>query len=150
MPAFFEEKYLLDISKGVIAMKYYLAVDIGASSGRHILAHMEEGKIVLEEMYRFVNGNVTKNGHLCWELDRLFDEIVDGLKAFARDAGKEPVSMGIDTWGVDFVLLDENDKVLGDTIAYRDSRTEGVDKLVYDVISEDELYARNWDSKAAV
>ena len=122
-------------------MKYYLAVDIGASSGRHILAHMEEGKIVLEEMYRFVNGNVTKNGHLCWELDRLFDEIVNGLKA-CRDAGKEPVSMGIDTWGVDFVLLDENDKVLGDTIAYRDSRTEGVDKLVYDVISEDELYAR--------
>lgn len=122
-------------------MKYYLAVDIGASSGRHILAHMEEGRIVLEEMYRFVNGNVTKNGHLCWELDRLFDEIVNGLKA-CKDAGKEPVSMGIDTWGVDFVLLDENDKVLGDTIAYRDSRTEGVDKLVYDVISEDELYAR--------
>ena len=128
-------------SEGVIAMKYYLAVDIGASSGRHILAHMEDGKIVLEEMYRFVNGNVKRNGHLCWEVDRLFEEIVNGLKA-CGDAGKKPVSMGIDTWGVDFVLLDENDKVLGDTVAYRDSRTEGVDKLVYDVISEDELYAR--------
>ena len=51
-------------------MKYYLAVDIGASSGRHILAHLEDGKIVLEEMYRFTNGNVTRDGHLCWELDR--------------------------------------------------------------------------------
>ena len=52
-------------------MKYYLAVDIGASSGRHILAHLEDEKIVLEEMYRFTNGNVTRDGHLCWELDCL-------------------------------------------------------------------------------
>ena len=64
-------------------MKYYLAVDIGASSGRHILAHLEDGKIVLEEMYRFTNGNVTRDGHLCWELDRLFEEIVNGIAACA-------------------------------------------------------------------
>ena len=86
-------------------MKYYLAVDIGASSGRHILAHLEDEKIVLEEMYRFTNGNVTRDGHLCWELDRLFEEIVNGIAACAK-AGKAPSSMGIDTWGVDFVLLD--------------------------------------------
>lgn len=122
-------------------MRYYLAVDIGASSGRHILGHLEDGKMVLEEVYRFVNGNVTRNGHLCWELDRLFQEIVNGLKA-CKDVGKVPVSMGIDTWGVDFVLLDEEDKVLGDTVAYRDSRTEGIDEKVYEKISEDELYAR--------
>ena len=65
-------------------MKYYLAVDIGASSGRHILAHLEDGKIVLEEMYRFTNGNVTRDGHLCWELDRLFEEIVNGIAACAK------------------------------------------------------------------
>ena len=76
-------------------MKYYLAVDIGASSGRHILAHLEDGKIVLEEMYRFTNGNVTRDGHLCWELDRLFEEIVNGIAACAK-AGKAPSSMGID------------------------------------------------------
>lgn len=121
--------------------KYYLAVDIGASSGRHILGHIENGKIVLEEVYRFENGLVQKNGHLCWEFDRLFNEIVNGLKE-CKKIGKLPVSMGIDTWGVDFVLLDENDKVLGDTVAYRDSRTEGVDKEVYKTIPEDELYAR--------
>lgn len=120
---------------------YYLAVDIGASSGRHILGHIENGKIVLEEVYRFENRLVQKNGHLCWEFDRLFDEIVNGIAA-CKKLGKIPVSMGIDTWGVDFVLLDENDKVLGDTVAYRDSRTEGVDKEVYKIISEDDLYAR--------
>ena len=107
-------------------MKYYLAVDIGASSGRHILAHLEDEKIVLEEMYRFTNGNVTRDGHLCWELDRLFEEIVNGIAACAK-AGKAPSSMGIDTWGVDFVLLDKNNQILGDTIAYRDSRTDDMD-----------------------
>ena len=128
-------------------MKYYLAVDIGASSGRHILAHMENGKIVLEEMYRFVNGNVEKNGHLCWEFDRLFEEIVNGIKACA-DAGKAPVSMGIDTWGVDFVLLDANDHVLGDYVAYRDERTNGMDAVLYEMIPEEELYARTGIQKA--
>ncbi|MBP5305284.1 MAG: rhamnulokinase, partial [Lachnospiraceae bacterium] len=88
--------------------KYYLAVDIGASSGRHILGFVENGKIKYEEVYRFENGPVKRNGHMCWEFDRLFNEIVNGMKA-CRDLGKVPVSMGIDTWGVDFVLLDKED-----------------------------------------
>lgn len=119
----------------------YLAVDIGASSGRHILCHMEEGKMILEEIYRFENQLVTRDGHLCWEFERLFKEIVNGMKV-CKEIGKIPVSMGIDTWGVDFVLLDENDQVLGDTVAYRDSRTDGMDEEVYQIISEEELYAR--------
>lgn len=121
--------------------KYYLAVDIGASSGRHMLASIENGKIVLEEMYRFKNQLVEKNGHLCWEIDRLFQEILNGIKACGK-AGKIPYSMGIDTWGVDFVLLDKDDRILGDTVAYRDSRTEGMDKKVSEIVSEEELYAR--------
>lgn len=120
---------------------YYLAVDIGASSGRHIIGYMEEGKMVLEEIYRFENKLVTKNGHLCWELDKLFREIINGMKV-CKEKGKIPNSMGIDTWGVDFVLLDQEDQVLGDTIAYRDSRTNGMDTEVYQQISEEELYAR--------
>ena len=95
---------------------YYLAVDIGASSGRHILGHMENGKMVLEEIYRFENGMVKKDGELCWEFDRLFKEVVNGLKK-CKEIGKIPVSMGVDTWGVDFVLLDKNDNVLGNTVA---------------------------------
>ena len=101
--------------------RYYLAIDIGASSGRHMLASMKDGKMQLEEVYRFPNGMDDKNGTLCWDVDRLFAEIKNGLKK-CKEIGKIPVSMGIDTWGVDYVLLDKDDKILGDTVGYRDSR----------------------------
>ena len=128
-------------------MKYYLAVDIGASSGRHILAHMEEGKIVLEEIYRFYNGMDDKDGHKVWNTERLFSEILEGMKK-CKEMGKVPFSMGIDTWGVDYVLLDKDDRMIGDCIAYRDSRTEGMDEEVYKIISEEDLYARTGIQKA--
>ena len=120
---------------------YYLAVDIGASSGRHMLSHMENGKMILEEIYRFPNGMVEKNGHKVWDVDKLFEEILTGMKKCAL-AGKIPYSMGIDTWAVDFVLLDENDRRIGDAVAYRDRRTEGMDRRVYGIISEEDLYLR--------
>jgi rhamnulokinase len=121
--------------------KYYLAVDIGASSGRHILGYIENGVIKLEEIYRFENGMVKRDGSLCWELDKLFSEIKNGLKK-CKGIGKVPSSMGIDTWGVDYVLLDEGDQVIGKTYGYRDKRTQGMDEMVYQVISEEELYQR--------
>ena len=121
--------------------KYYLAVDIGASSGRHMLASMKDGKMQLEEVYRFPNGMDNKNGTLCWDVERLITEIKNGLKK-CKEIGKIPVSMGIDTWGVDYVLLDKDDNILGDTVGYRDSRTEGMDEKVYEVIPQDALYAR--------
>lgn len=121
--------------------QYYLAVDIGASSGRHILGSIEDGRITLEEVYRFENGLVKKDGELCWELDRLFQEILNGMKK-CKELGKIPVSMGIDTWGVDYVLLDENEQVLGNTVGYRDRRTTGMDEKVYEIISPEDLYAR--------
>ena len=126
---------------------YYLAVDIGASSGRHILGHMENGKMILEEVYRFENGMVKKGDELCWEFDRLFKEVINGLKK-CKEIGKIPVSMGVDTWGVDFVLLDKDGNVLGNTVGYRDSRTEGMDQEVYKVISQEELYERTGIQKA--
>ena len=122
-------------------MNYYLAIDIGASSGRHILGHVENGKMVLEEMYRFDNLQVRKNGHDCWDMDNLWNGIMGGLKACGA-AGKIPVTIGIDTWGVDYVLLDENDQVLGDAVAYRDSRNEGMDLEVSKFITPEALYAR--------
>lgn len=121
--------------------KYYLAIDIGASSGRHMLASLKNGKIVLEEVYRFKNGFEKKNGRLCWDANRLFCEIKNGLKK-CKELGKIPVSMGIDNWGVDFVLLDENNNALGDCVSYRDSRTAGMDKEAEKIISEQDLYAR--------
>lgn len=121
--------------------KYYLAVDIGASSGRHILAHLENGKIRLEEIWRFDNGMRLKNGHLCWDLDHLKKNLILGMQKCVQ-LGKIPESIGIDTWAVDFVLLDENGGLLTDAVGYRDSRTEGMDEEVYKIIPQDELYGR--------
>ncbi len=123
-------------------MKYYLAIDFGASSGRHILASVQDGKILLEEVYRFKNYVEERNGHLCWNLDRLFNEIKNGLKK-CTELGKIPSSVGIDTWGVEFVLLDKDDKILGDTIAYRDNRTEGIPEKIYaSGLTRDDLYRK--------
>lgn len=120
---------------------YYLAVDIGASSGRHMLAHMEDGRLCLEEVYRFQNGMKEIDGALCWDFDRLFSEIKQGMRR-CGELGKVPVSMGVDTWGVDFVLLDKEDRVLGPCVGYRDKRTRGMDKKVEAVISQEMLYKR--------
>ena len=121
--------------------KYYLAIDIGASSGRHMLASVADGKMQLEEIYRFPNGMDNVNGTLCGDVKRLFTEIKNGLKK-CKELGKIPVSMGIDTWAVDYVLLDKDDRILGDTVGYRDSRTDGMDQKVYEVISQSALYER--------
>ena len=86
---------------------YYLAVDIGASSGRHILASMDNGRMVLEEVYRFENGMVNTGGKKLWDVDKLYENILEGMKECKR-LGKIPVSMSIDTWAVDYVLLDDN------------------------------------------
>ena len=122
-------------------MNYHLAVDIGASSGRHILGHVEQGRIVLEEVYRFENGPQKRGGHLCWDFATLAREVVNGLKACAK-LGKVPATLGVDTWGVDFALVDREGRILGDTVAYRDSRTQGMDALVEELIPAQELYRR--------
>ncbi len=121
--------------------RYHLAIDIGASSGRHILGHLEDGRIVLEEIHRFPNGMVDKDGEKVWDVEELFVQIKCGMKKCAQ-AGKIPDSVGIDTWGVDFVLLDQAGKRIGNAVAYRDDRTKGMDEEVYKIISEDALYAR--------
>lgn len=120
---------------------YYLAIDIGASSGRHILGHLENGRMLLEEIHRFENRQVRRDGHDCWDVQHLWQGILDGLKV-CKTLGKIPASVGIDTWAVDFVLLGENGDRISDAVAYRDSRTDGVDRLVEAKIPAKELYAR--------
>lgn len=119
----------------------FLAIDIGASSGRHILGRVVEGKITLEEIYRFDNSQVRRGGHDCWDLESLLAQIIEGIKECGA-RGFRPESIGIDTWGVDFILLDENLEPCSDSVAYRDMRTEGMDAVVSKVISETELYAK--------
>ena len=122
-------------------MTYHLAIDIGASSGRHILGHLEDGKMVLEEVYRFDNSQIRKDGHDCWDHQALARSVMQGI-AKCKEIGKIPATIGIDTWGVDFVLLDERGIPCSDMVAYRDARTEGADALVDAAISADDLYAR--------
>ena len=119
--------------------RYYLAVDIGASSGRHILFSKENGRIRMSEIYRFENGMKKKDGHRIWDVEHLSREIVAGMKK-AGEMGKIPVSVAVDTWGVDYVLLDEDDHILGDVYGYRDKRTEGMDTLLSEKIGSRELY----------
>ncbi len=122
-------------------MEYYLAIDIGASSGRHMLFSLEDGKMTLEEVHRFPNGIKEVDGVKTWDVEALWNEILEGLRK-CKAAGKIPKSVGIDTWAVDYVLLDEDNNRIGPAVAYRDSRTSGMDKKVYEVIPEKELYER--------
>ncbi len=126
---------------------YFLAVDIGASSGRHILGHLENGHLLLEDMYRFPNGMEERDGQLCWDTEKLFSHILEGMKK-CKELGKIPLSVGVDTWGVDFVLLDKEDRIVGKTVGYRDHRTDGMDAEVNRLIPEEKLYERTGIQKA--
>lgn len=120
---------------------YYLAVDIGASSGRHILGSIENGKLVLEEVYRFENGLKEVSGNLTWDTEELTENVIAGIKK-CGEIGKIPGTVAIDTWGVDYVLLDKNKKEITPVFAYRDSRTDGVPEQLDKIISRKDLFAR--------
>lgn len=120
---------------------YYLAVDIGASSGRHILSHLENGRIALEEIYRFDNNLIHSKDGLVWDIQNLFNEVLNGIKK-CGEIGKIPKSIAIDTWGVDYVLLDGSENEILPCFCYRDSRTNGVINEVESIISPPLLYAK--------
>ncbi len=120
---------------------YHLAVDIGASSGRHILGSVVDGKLVLEEIYRFENGIHNENGTLVWDAENLVREVKAGIKR-CKEIGKIPQTGAIDTWGVDYLLLDESKKELLPAVSYRDSRTEKAMSEVLQIISQNELYSK--------
>ena len=129
-------------------MKNYLAIDIGASSGRAIIGTVKDGKIALEEVFRFENSQVRLNGHDCWDIDRLVESVKAGVDAALAKAPIE--SVGIDTWGVDFVLLDEKGERCCDSVAYRDERTKGADaEIEKDVMTFAELYSRTGIQKTS-
>ncbi len=120
-------------------MEYYLAIDIGASSGRHILGYLRDGKLEIEEIYRFENGINKIGDEYCWDIQSLIAEVKNGIRK-CKDTGKIPKTIGIDTWGVDFVLLDEKDELIGNAVAYRDDRTEGLMEEAFLKIPKDMLY----------
>ncbi|EAD3395162.1 rhamnulokinase, partial [Listeria monocytogenes] len=103
-------------------MKHYVAVDIGASSGRLILGKLVNEKLQLEEIHRFKNGFTYRDGHERWEIDQLMQEIFIGLEK-VKQLGISECVLGIDTWGVDYVLIGASGEKLADPISYRDKRT---------------------------
>ena len=119
-------------------MKYFLAIDIGASSGRHIIGWKEDGEIHTKEVYRFDNGVKEVDGHLIWNIDYLELKVKKGIALIMTEYDIESIS--IDTWGVDYVLLN-GDKVIYPVYAYRDNRTERVIDEVHSIIPFEELYS---------
>ena len=119
-------------------MQFYLAIDIGASSGRHIVGWMEHGTIQTKEVYRFPNGVHQVDGHLVWDIEALLREVKNGIRA-AKAEFPDIQSLSIDTWGVDYVLLKGSEEVRP-VYAYRDSRTEAVIPKVHEKMSFPELY----------
>ena len=121
-------------------MTYYLAIDIGASSGRHIVGWLENNEIKTDEVYRFPNGMNKQNNHLVWDTKTLFENVKRGIKAAHK---KYPYikSLAIDTWGEDYVLM-TNSGELTPCLAYRDNRTEAVIDEVHKLVPFEELYNR--------
>ncbi len=127
----------------------FLAFDFGASSGRAMLATFDGEKITLEEKHRFSNDPVEINGSLHWDVLRLFFEIKQGILKCANSGDRDIDCIGIDTWGVDYGLLDENDKLLGNPYHYRDTRTDGMYDEAFKKVSKEEIFestgiAFNW------
>lgn len=118
---------------------YHLAIDIGASSGRFVVGWVEGGRIRLQETYRFDNTQVRRGGHDCWNVDGLFEHIVAGLAA-CKEQGFVPATVGIDTWGVDFVLVDADGNRTTDAVAYRDERTQGMYERVTERVKPGAVY----------
>lgn len=131
---------IIDNYERSVRLKYYLAIDIGASSGRHIVGWAEDGQIGTREVFRFTNGIKTVDGHLVWDMPSLLESVIDGIRE-AFKVYPEIESLAIDTWGVDYVLLDGDEEIYP-VYAYRDSRTEAVIPMVHELIPFEELYSR--------
>ena len=128
-------------------MPYCLAIDIGASSGRHILGEYIDGEIKTEEIYRFDNGIKNISGTLCWDIEYLTMSVINGIKKCA-EIGKIPDTIAIDTWGVDYVLLDKERKEILPAVSYRDGRTERIPEEVDKTINMGALYSKTGIQRA--
>lgn len=118
----------------------FLAIDLGASGGRVFKIAWNGSKLKLKELHRFANSSVSVQGHLHWDVLRLWSEIKIGLGRYARENKSVPAGIAIDAWGVDFALLDSADSMLGNPYTYRDRRTEGIPSAVFAKVSEKEMF----------
>ena len=124
-----------------MARRGYLAIDLGASSGRHVVGMFDGRRLELAELYRFDNGPVAAAGQLYWDLLAQWAHVGRGLRAAAASGG-EIASVGVDTWGVDFALLAAGDELLGNPVHYRDPRTDGILERAFAVVPRETIFAR--------
>jgi len=120
----------------------FLAFDLGASSGRAMLGRLEDDRLTIEEIHRFANGGVRLNDGLHWDVLRLWGEVKQGIRLASLRAGDALRSLGLDTWGVDFGLLDAHDALVGNPYHYRDARTDGMMEAAFERVPQAEIYAR--------
>jgi rhamnulokinase len=118
----------------------HIAFDLGAESGRAIVGEIINGKLETSEIHRFATQGTNVNGSLRWDVYRLFSELKEALKKYAKTYSNEPCSMGVDTWGVDYGVLDKNGKLISIPYHYRDARNIGTTKVVEEKIGLDRLY----------
>ncbi len=126
-----------------MAQKVYLAIDLGAESGRVVAGIWDGRRIRLEELHRFANGPVALGETIRWDVLRLWSEIQHGLALAGKKFGKQIISVGADTWGVDFVLLDRHDEILGQPYHYRDVRTRGLLEQTFKKVPRSEIFAQS-------
>ncbi|MGV9200115.1 MAG: rhamnulokinase [Promethearchaeia archaeon] len=117
-----------------------LGFDLGASNGRAILGSLTQNKLIIEEIYRFPNHAISMNDSLYWDILYLFHQIKNGLKEYVNQYGGDLSSVGVDTWGVDFILLDKKNEIIGPVHHYRDKRTEGIMEEMVNVVSKQEIF----------
>ena len=118
----------------------YLAYDLGASSGRAVLGKFDGEQVALEEVHRFSNSAVPVLDRLYWDVLRLQEEILQGLHRYVQNFGNDLSGIGIDTWGVDFALLDGDDELLGNPRCYRDPRTKGMMNRAFELVPKPEIF----------
>ena len=124
-----------------MANNVYLAIDLGASSGRVVAGLFDGEKLTLEDVHRFENGGVVVGERMYWDVLRLWQQIVDGLRGGAAKFGGRVASVGVDTWGVDFALLGRGGELLGNPVHYRDRRTAGIFDKAFSIVSREEIFA---------
>jgi rhamnulokinase len=124
----------------MVETKQYIAVDLGAESGRVMLGSLSQGKLTLEEIHRFGNGPINIDGSLRWDLDNLFAEVKAGIGKAVRQARGDIAGIGVDSWGVDFGLIDDKGQLVEQPYHYRDKRNDGMLEKAFELIPKREIY----------
>jgi len=119
---------------------YYIAVDLGAESGRVMVGILEEEKLKMKEIHRFPTKQITENDTIHWDIYFIVSQIKEGIKKASAQGYNQPKGIGVDSWGVDFGLLDENDELIELPVAYRDKRTDGMMEKVFEIIPKENIY----------